>query len=229
MAPSSKKAILFGAIGAVVETSEIQRQAFNRAFADAGLAWDWDAATYRRLLQKPGGAQRIRAYADAHKQTVDAEALHAAKSHHFQRALDEGVRLRLGVYEIITAARAHGVKLGFVTTTSTENVNAILLATNGLLDRSDFDFVGHTGMVVNGKPDPEIYKLALDKLGVAAYEAVAIEDTPASAEASVAAGIETIGFQGAYAADNFPKEVMRADDLTLELVGLKQPTLSLAS
>ncbi|MFT7179418.1 MAG: phosphoglycolate phosphatase-like HAD superfamily hydrolase, partial [Oceanospirillaceae bacterium] len=35
------KAILFGSIGTLVETSELQRRAFNQAFSEAGLDWNW--------------------------------------------------------------------------------------------------------------------------------------------------------------------------------------------
>jgi phosphoglycolate phosphatase-like HAD superfamily hydrolase len=53
------KAILFGSIGTLVETSDFQRRAFNQAFAQAGLDWNWDTETYVRLLKKSGGQQRI--------------------------------------------------------------------------------------------------------------------------------------------------------------------------
>ena len=40
------KALFFGSIGTIVETSEIQRQSFNLAFKEAGLNWYWNIATY---------------------------------------------------------------------------------------------------------------------------------------------------------------------------------------
>lgn len=44
------RAIIFGSIGTLVETSDLQRRAFNAAFAEAGLAWVWDEAPYRAML-----------------------------------------------------------------------------------------------------------------------------------------------------------------------------------
>ena len=52
------KALLFGSIGTIVETSEIQRQSFNKAFKDAGLNWYWNIATYCDLLKDPGGKKK---------------------------------------------------------------------------------------------------------------------------------------------------------------------------
>jgi beta-phosphoglucomutase-like phosphatase (HAD superfamily) len=40
---SQLQAVIFGSIGTIAETSDIQRQAFNLAFAEAGLDWNWDA------------------------------------------------------------------------------------------------------------------------------------------------------------------------------------------
>ncbi len=201
------KAILFGAIGTLTETSEIQRDAFNQAFEDAGLGWSWDVDTYLDLLKQPGGQARIERYAKSLGEDVDAEAVHFRKSALFQERLNQGLALREGVMETLAAARQAGVKLGFVTTTSAENVYAILLATQGMLERSHFDFVGHSDMVAKGKPEPDIYDYALAELGLRPNEVIAIEDTPASAQAAVAAGIECVGFRGAYARGDFPRGV----------------------
>ena len=40
------KAILFGSIGTLIETSELQRNAFNQAFSENGLGWNWSPAQY---------------------------------------------------------------------------------------------------------------------------------------------------------------------------------------
>ena len=42
--------VLFGSISTVADTSELQRQAFNDAFAEHGLGWTWERAEYRRML-----------------------------------------------------------------------------------------------------------------------------------------------------------------------------------
>ena len=44
------KAILFGSIGTLIETSEFQRRAFNQAFSEGGLDWNWKPEEYRDLL-----------------------------------------------------------------------------------------------------------------------------------------------------------------------------------
>ena len=47
-------ALLFGSIGVLAETSEIQRQAYNQSFEEHGLDWYWNIANYCALLKTPG-------------------------------------------------------------------------------------------------------------------------------------------------------------------------------
>jgi len=57
------KAILFGSIGTLIETSDFQRESFNEAFKEAGLDWYWDQEDYRLLLKQSGGTKRIEDFA----------------------------------------------------------------------------------------------------------------------------------------------------------------------
>ena len=196
----SKQAILFGSIGVLVETSEIQRQSFNQAFKEAGLNWSWDRETYRTLLKSSGGEKRIREYANTKGKDVDAGALHKRKTEIFDDTMvQQGLSLRDGIAEVMKRAKQDGVKLAFVTTTSRANVDAIFEALGDSLQRGDFDFVGDTSVTAAAKPSPDIYVAALDALALDAAACIAIEDTGVSAQAPLAAGIQTVGFPGEYA------------------------------
>ncbi len=46
--------------------------------------------------------------------------------------------------------------------------------------------------VANGKPSPDIYLLAIDKLGIAAADCIAFEDSEPGARAAIAAGLKTV-------------------------------------
>lgn len=188
-------AILFGSIGTLVETSGLQRKAFNEAFREAGLDWKWDRETYRTLLRKPGGLARIERYAAGRGQTVNAVAVHRRKTEIFDREIAEGsLDLRPGVAEVVAHARRLKIPLGFVTTTSRANVEAVLAATTGQLTEDMFAFIGNETMVIEQKPAPEIYRIALKRLRIAAAEAVAVEDTVACFQAARAAGVPTVAF-----------------------------------
>ncbi|WP_299962194.1 HAD-IA family hydrolase [uncultured Roseobacter sp.] len=210
------KAIFLGAIGTVVDTSDLQRQAFNAAFERAGLDWSWDWPVYEKLLAVVGGKNRIAAYAQERGQDVDVAALHAAKSEIFQtRMRREGLSPRPGVAELIGSAKAQRIPLAWVTTTSRENIDAALDALGGKVSAHDFDLIVDRSMVNNPKPDPECYRLAMRELNVSPGDVVAVEDTPESLQAARRAGASCVAFPGAVP----PGSTWDASDAIVENVG----------
>lgn len=189
------RAVLFGSIGTLAETSDLQRRAFNKAFAEAGLDWVWSSDTYQRLLIASGGRDRIARFARQRDVQVDAGALHQRKSEIFQALLrSQHIDPRPGVLDTISKARTRGMPLALVTTTSAQNVSDLLNAL--VLDKGIFDVVIHAGLVTSPKPATDAYALALDMLGLTAADAVAIEDNPDGISAATGAGIRCIGFPG---------------------------------
>lgn len=198
-----KSAIIFGSIGTIVETSEIQRDAFNRTFKEAGLDWYWDKKEYTLLLKKPEGRQRIAQYAKQMGDEVAAKELYMRKTEIFNEAItQQGLVPRPGVLPMISFAKDNGMKLGCATTTSRNKVQAIFVALNGALHRSIFDFVGDRDCVSEPKPDPEIYFRTITALGVSADQCLAIEDTGISLKAARNANLDCVAFPHAYAAED---------------------------
>lgn len=190
-------AVLFGSIGTLADTSELQRAAFNAAFAEHGLDWRWEQEEYAILLAGNGGAQRIADYAAARGEQVDAGAVHATKSQRFQQALAEAdLAPRDGVLDVVAGVRDAGHRLALVTTTSPENVAALFASLEPALGRADFDLVLDTQSVEMPKPDPAAYVQALDALGESAGSCVAIEDNVGGVEAAKAAGLTCVAFPG---------------------------------
>ncbi|MBW0117126.1 HAD family hydrolase [Pseudonocardia abyssalis] len=192
-------AVLFGSIGTLAETSEIQREAFNDAFRAHGLDWHWERADYLAMLKESGGRDRIARYAEARGTEVDADAVHRSKSQAFRRLLaTSGLTARPGVVDTITAARAAGMKVGLVTTTSRGNIDSLLDALGP--DVAGFDVVVDASEVSSPKPDAAAYTHALETLGEQAGDCVAIEDNGDGVTAASAAGVPCIAFPGANTA-----------------------------
>lgn len=212
--------ILFGSIGTLAESSELQRQAFNLAFRQSGLDWNWDMPTYRRLLRRPGGLMRIVTYAEARGDWVDAPAVYSRKVANFRQiALNTGLKPRPGVVELIAAAHRTGAQLGWVTTTGTETLDLVRAALADHLDLSRFDFVADRSMVSNSKPAPDVYRLAMAELGADPAGTIAIEDTPEAAQSALAAGLTCYAFPGEAAAGrDFPLPCVRVNRLSAEMV-----------
>ncbi len=200
------QAILFGAIGTIAETSDVQRRAFNAAFADAGLDWTWDSDTYRNLLAINGGQARIRAYCDqigvAMLSPEVVATIHAGKTAQYAAMLaKEGLVPRAGVAEMIAACKAAHVRLALCTSTSMDNVRAMEVALLGRINFADFAIITTLDDGIGVKPLPDAYRFALVQLGLDAAKCVAIEDSPVSISAAKAAGLFTIATPGQFVRD----------------------------
>jgi HAD superfamily hydrolase (TIGR01509 family) len=211
-------AILFGSIGTIADTSELQRQSFNQAFRAHGLDWCWNREEYLTMLEKSGGQQRIADYAVSTGQTVNAEAIHRSKSEFFQKSLAESqVPPRFGVSETIQDAKSKGLKLALVTTTSQENISSLIEALRPTIQATDFDLIVDASSVKHPKPDKAAYTFALEKLDEKPDDCIAIEDNLNGVEAAIAAGLDCVAFPGRNTAHHdFEKAQHHVDRLDFD-------------
>lgn len=196
------QAIIFDVDGTLADTErDGHRPAFNAAFAEAGLSWKWDVERYGRLLAVTGGKERIRRYMQEERITldpgVDADAfiasLHQAKTRHYVSLIETGaIPLRPGVERLLREARESGVRLAIATTTTPENVD-VLLASCGIPGlREWFEVVAAGDVVPRKKPAPDIFLLALEQLGLAPADCVAVEDSDNGARSALAADLDAL-------------------------------------
>jgi HAD superfamily hydrolase (TIGR01509 family) len=190
-------AILFGSIGTIADTSELQRQSFNQAFATHGLNWHWHREKYLTMLEQSGGQNRVADYARSVGETVDAEAIHRSKSEIFQKSLIKSqLQPRLGVVETIQRAKSEGLQLALVTTTLPENVSLLIQALSPNIRVTDFDLIVDASSVKRPKPDKDAYVFAVEKLGEKLDSCIAIEDNLGGVEAAMSAGLDCVAFPG---------------------------------
>ena len=193
------KALLFGSIGSIVETSEIQRKSFNKAFKQYGLDWNWTKREYQNLLSKSGGKDRISRYAKKKKIEVNSVYLRNLKTKIFNNYLKKNqLKLRPGVKNLISLCKKENIKIAFVSSTSSNNINAILYCLRNSIKKRDFNFIGNAKLVKKLKPKPDIYLLALKKLKYKANDCVAIEDTQESLNSARRAKIKCVIFPGKF-------------------------------
>ena len=193
------KALLFGSIGTIVETSEIQRKSFNSAFKIAGLKWNWTKEIYKNLLNKSGGEERILRYAKQTKSNVNSKNIRKLKTKIFNRYLKKNkLKLSPGVKEIIKYSKKNQIKLALVTSTTLDNINSIFFCLRENLNKRDFNFIGNSTLVKKPKPSAKIYKLALKKLRLNPKECIAIEDTQESLNSATKAKLKCFIFPGKF-------------------------------
>jgi len=204
------KALLFDVDGTLADTErDGHRPAFNAAFREFGLDWNWDEQLYGKLLAVAGGKERIRYFVDNFLQGYPMPAdfddlvaeLHRAKTRHYTALLAQGrIPMRPGVKRLLMEARQAGLRLAVATTTTPENVSSLLRYSLAEDAMDWFEVIAAGDIVPAKKPAPDIYEWALCELRLGPEDCFAFEDSRNGLKASLGAGIRTLITVNGYTA-----------------------------
>lgn len=206
------KALIFDVDGTLADTEKDgHRVAFNAAFKEFGLDWHWDVELYGKLLAVTGGKERMNYYLDhfntsyqrpENLQQMIAE-LHQTKTRYYTELLGKGaIPLRPGVKRLIEEARDAGLRLAIATTTTPENVTALLSNTLGEASIDWFEVIAAGDIVPAKKPAPDIYDYALKAMQLDATDCLAFEDSENGILSSQGASLKTIITVNDYTTDH---------------------------
>lgn len=177
------RALVFDFDGLILDTEMALIESYQEVHAHYGLAFDREHvlrsvghADYEFDPWGAFGPEADRAALDAHRRRINIERNHRLTP-------------LPGAAELIAAAHAAGLRLGVASNSGHWHVDTHL-ARLGLLER--FDFVACRDDVAAPKPEPEIYRLVLHKLGVESTAAVAFEDSHTGLTAARRAGLRTV-------------------------------------
>ena len=224
-------ALLFDCDGVIVETEELHRLAYNQAFADFGLEVggkpvDWTVSYYDKLQNTVGGGKPKmrwhfmetcggewpvctkrdgRTPASEEEGMALIDELQDAKTEFYKGIVDQAAEARPGVLELMDAAIATpNLAVGICSAATRGGFDRVVNSIVGKERLAKLDVVIAGDDVTAKKPDPMIYNLAAERLGLAKEECVVIEDSLVGLRAATSAGMPClITYTASTAAEDF--------------------------
>jgi HAD superfamily hydrolase (TIGR01509 family) len=194
--------LIFDVDGTLAETErDGHRVAFNRAFVEMGLNWQWSESLYGKLLHVSGGKERLRYYLQHYQPqfqpTGDLDqfvaAVHKTKTRYFKTLVVQGaIPLRPGVKRLLQEAKMAQMRCAIATTSALPNVLALLSETLGKESLAWFEVIAAGDMVPAKKPAPDIYAYVLEKMQLDPSKCLVFEDSQHGLAAARQVGLPTL-------------------------------------
>jgi beta-phosphoglucomutase family hydrolase len=216
------KAVIFDLDGVLVDSSRLHFVAWQAWAREVGLEQRVAEAWFRKTF----GLRNDAILATLFERPLPPEEVeaHAARKEELFRELARGrIRPLPGAKELIEALHRRGFRLALGTSTPPENVELVL---RELELAEHFPARITSADVQRGKPDPEVFLRAAERLSVAPERCVVIEDAEAGVEAAHRAGMACIAVVTTRPSEALATAdliVRSLADLTLENVGRLLP------
>ncbi len=215
-------ALVFDCDGVLADTERYGHlPAFNQTFREFGIPVQWSEEEYGRKLLIGGGKERMASeltpeFVGANGLPEDPEALaaevakwHKRKTQLYTEMVAAGkLPPRPGIARIIREAQDAGWTLAVASTSAEPSVRAILEYAVGKERAERFDLLLAGDVVPRKKPAPDIYLLALERLGVPPAEVLVVEDSRNGLLAAAAAGLRCLMTVNGYTEEEDSSEAI---------------------
>ncbi|HEY1269042.1 MAG TPA: HAD family hydrolase [Candidatus Binatia bacterium] len=175
------QAVLFDIDGTLMDTNYLHVEAWSDAFAQVGLI-----VPRREIHRQIGksGRKMLREFIADETKAKKADELHGKL---YKKIQPKGKPLP-GACDIIAALKDRGIGIWFATSAKPEELQHTM---NELGAHDLIDMIVSSADVEEGKPEPDVFQLALERAGVAPDEAIALGDTIWDIESAGRTGIKT--------------------------------------
>jgi beta-phosphoglucomutase family hydrolase len=183
------KAVIFDMDGVLVDTNPHHKtawreyyQRFNKELSDDDFV--------RYVSGKHNAAIVAHLFDNQSLSEANVKQLSDGKEALFRKLYEHHMAPVSGLIDFLKALKAAGIRLAVATSAPVENLDFVVDTLN---IRSYFDVLLNESLVKHPKPDPEIYELAMEKLGVSPDESIIFEDSTTGIQAAKASGAYVIG------------------------------------
>jgi beta-phosphoglucomutase len=201
------EAVIFDLDGVIVSTDEYHYLGWQRLADELGIPFN------RHINERLRGVSRMESLDIILEQAAQpytaAEKLEFAerKNTYYREFLQQVSPKDIlpGVLELLAELKTRKIKIAIG---SSSRNTPLILAQIGLSDT--FDAVADGNDITRSKPDPEVFLLAAERLGVPPSACLVVEDADAGVESALAAGMSVLGVGSA---SNHPRATSAAQSL----------------
>jgi len=213
MSCSTKKAVIWDMDGVIADTGIYHFRSWQQAFSKQGK--DFTEENFRHVFgQRNDTIVRKTMGRPLTQEEVDAVALD--KEEIFRQSVKHNLKPFPGVIDLLKILKENGIASAIASSAPMENIRLIL---GGLGIQGYFEAFVYGREVTEGKPSPQGYLLAAQKLGVEPQNCIVIEDAVAGVAGARRAGMHCIAVTNTHAAESLAEADLVVD--SLEKIGLR--------
>lgn len=191
------KAVIFDMDGTMVDNMMVHHRAWQSKLSSLGLP-----LTLAEVKEQVHGINEeiIERLFGERFDEEERRRISAEKEAEYRRIFGHQLEPVEGLDQLIDTLHRHRIPMAVGTAAPPENVDFVL---DNLHIRRHFDVVLHAHDVREGKPHPEIYLKAAERLDARPEECLVFEDSPTGAETARRAGCPTVIITTTHEADEF--------------------------
>lgn len=190
------KAVIFDIDGTLIDSVDLHARAWREAFEQFGITLGFKEI--RDQIGK-GGDKILPTYLSKEQIADFGEELKEWRGEHFKKAYMQSVRPFHDSHDLLQKVKRSGKLLAAGSSAKQDELDYYL---NLLNAKGVFDVTTSADDVDESKPSPDIFEVALKKLGSSFDDTIVVGDTPYDVEAALKAGLSTIGFlSGGFSED----------------------------
>jgi len=193
------KGIIFDMDGTMINNMMIHHRAWQLKLSELGLEM-----SIEEVKEKIHGVnEEILERIFGNRLTPEERKRHAAEKEAAYRDIFlPELKLLHGLQEFLDYLHAQSIPMAIGTAAPSENVEFVI---DNLGLEAYFKGIFHAGDVTRGKPDPQIFELAAESMGLKSEECIIFEDSVTGAEAAYRAGAKSVIVTTTHAIEEFTR------------------------
>lgn len=212
-----RSGVIFDMDGVLVNSGPAHHESWQRLARKHGIAVS--AERFRQTFGRPS-RDIIRILCGEQVTDEQIRRLDEEKEAIYRALISGQIPLMPGCRELLERLRKAGFHLAVATSGPPENLDLVM---SDSLIADYFEAEVHGFDIARGKPEPDCFLLAAERLGVPAPACVVVEDAPVGIQAALAAGMRVIALAGTHPAETLQeagaaRTVRHLDEITLDLI-----------